>query len=57
VPGLYLCLPGGRIRPSVPSVMLVTGFAVASQIANHCQGQKCCFKKFSYSWVNVCDNM
>ena len=35
-------------------MLLVTGFATLSQIANHCQ-ISCGIKTFCYSWVNVCD--
>jgi len=36
------------------AVLLVTGFATVSQIANHCQ-LSCCITKFCYTWVNKCD--
>jgi len=35
-------------------MLLATGFATVSQIANHCQ-IPCCITKFCYSWVSKCD--
>jgi len=35
-------------------MVLVTGVATVSQIANLCQ-IPCCIIKFCYSWVNKCD--
>jgi len=31
-------------------LLLVTGFATVSQIADHCQ-ISCCIRKFCYTWV------
>jgi len=43
-----------KISKKEDAMLLATGFATVSQIANHCQ-IPCCIIKLCYSWANECD--
>jgi len=53
-PKKYSKLFSSKYCKNEDAILLATGFATVSQIANHCQ-IPCCIIKFCYSWFNKCD--